>query len=214
MTDYLRMSGIYWSLTALDLMGDGHLLNKEDIIEFIKQCQDADSGGISPSVKHDPHMLYTLSAVQILCTYDAVNSIDVEGVVKYVSSLQQEDGSFTGWYHINFPNIVYILSIISGDKWGEVDTRFSFCAVACLSLLNRMDAINVEKAVDFVHSCMNFDGGFGSRPLSESHAGLIYCCVGFLSITGRLDIIDGDKLGWWLCERQLPSGGLNGKYFL
>lgn len=69
----------------------------------------------------------------------------------------------------------------------------------------------MNKAVDFVRSCMNFDGGFGSRPHSESHAGLIYCCVGFLSITGRLDIIDRDTLAWWLCERQLPSGGLNGR---
>lgn len=74
-----------------------------------------------------------------------------------------------------------------------------------------MDAINVDKAVEFIKSCMNFDGGFGSRPLSESHAGLVYCCVGFLSITQKLDIIEADKLGWWLCERQLPSGGLNGK---
>lgn len=41
----------------------------------------------------------------------------------------------------------------------------------CLSLLHRMDAINVTKAVDFVLSCMNFDGGFGSKPGSESHAG-------------------------------------------
>lgn len=49
----------------------------------------------------------------------------------------------------------------------------------------RLDAIDVNKAVDFVMSCMNFDGGFGSRPGSESHAGLIYCCVGFLSITGK-----------------------------
>lgn len=32
---------------------------------------------------------------------------------------------------------------------------------------------------------MNFDGGFGSKPDSESHAGLIYCCVGTLSITGN-----------------------------
>lgn len=102
---------------------------------------------------------------------------------------------------------------ISGDKWGEIDTRFSFCAVACLSLLNRMDAINVDKAVEFVKSCMNFDGGFGSRPLSESHAGLVYCCVGFLSVTNRLDLIEADKLGWWLCERQLPSGGLNGNNY-
>jgi len=28
-----------------------------------------------------------------------------------------------------------------------------------------------------------------------------------LSITGHLHHIKADKLGWWLCERQLPSGG-------
>lgn len=90
--------------------------------------------------------------------------------------------------------------------------------------------------MQFVLKCMNFDGGFGSKPGSESHAGLIYCCVGLLSITGiynvqkyciecpenvnliyqnifpgHLHLIDADRLGWWLCERQLPSGGLNGR---
>lgn len=87
---------------------------------------------------------------------------------------------------------------------------------------------------------MNFDGGFGSKPGSESHAGLIYCCLGTLSITGKtkikyslniyfnfslllhckgiiffstghLHLVDEVRLGWWLCERQLPSGGLNGR---
>lgn len=38
----------------------------------------------------------------------------------------------------------------------------------------------------------------------------IYCCVGLLAITGRLHHVNVDQLGWWLCERQLPSGGLNG----
>lgn len=88
---------------------------------------------------------------------------------------------------------------------GEIDTRFSFCAVATLALLvctcdfstsilllgiyntvwfeddsrplffskGKMDAINVDKAVEFVLSCMNFDGGFGCRPGSESHAGQV-----------------------------------------
>lgn len=28
---------------------------------------------------------------------------------------------------------------------------------------------------------------------------------------GHLHEIDADQLGWWLCERQLPSGGLNGR---
>lgn len=26
-----------------------------------------------------------------------------------------------------------------------------------------------------------------------------------------MDIVDRDTLAWWLCERQLPSGGLNGR---
>ncbi|GJQ77785.1 putative prenyltransferase and squalene oxidase repeat [Trypoxylus dichotomus] len=192
-TDYLRMSGMYWGLTALELMEKSSKLSKAQIFDFIKNCQDPESGGISASLNHDPHLLHTLSAVQILCMYDKLDIIDVEGVVKYVAALQQPDGSF------------------SGDKWGEIDTRFSFCAVATLSLLKSLEAIDIEKAVKFIESCKNFDGGFGSRPLSESHAGLIYCCLGFLSITNRLDIVDRDTLAWWLCERQLPSGGLNGR---
>lgn len=48
------------------------------------------------------------------------------------------------------------------------------CFFAFLSSLkDRMDAINVDKAVEFVLSCMNFDGGFGCRPGSESHAGQV-----------------------------------------
>lgn len=60
-------------------------------------------------------------------------------------------------------------------------------------------------------SCCNADGGFGSKPNAESHAGLIYCCVAFLSVTQQLHRLDSEKLCWWLCERQLPSGGLNGR---
>ena len=26
-----------------------------------------------------------------------------------------------------------------------------------------------------------------------------------------LEHVDADLLGWWLCERQLPNGGLNGR---
>ncbi|TKC44626.1 hypothetical protein EI555_006365, partial [Monodon monoceros] len=66
---------------------------------------------------------------------------------------------------------------------GEINTRFSFCVVATLALLGKLDAINVEKAIELVLSCMNFDGGFGCRLGSESHAGQIYCCTGFLAIT-------------------------------
>ncbi|XP_043942769.1 geranylgeranyl transferase type-2 subunit beta [Protopterus annectens] len=192
MSEYLRMSGVYWGLTVMDLMGQLHRMNKDEILEFVKPCQH-ECGGISASIGHDPHLLYTLSAVQILTLYNSLHVIDVDKVVEYVKSLQQPDGSF------------------AGDQWGEIDTRFSFCAVATLALLGRLDAVDIDKAVEFVLSCMNFDGGFGCRPGSESHAGQIYCCTGFLAITGQLHQVNADLLGWWLCERQLPSGGLNGR---
>jgi geranylgeranyl transferase type-2 subunit beta len=64
MTEYLRMSGIYWGLTAMALMHKLDEMNREDVIEFIKSCHH-DNGGFSASVNHDPHLLYTLSAVQV-----------------------------------------------------------------------------------------------------------------------------------------------------
>jgi geranylgeranyl transferase type-2 subunit beta len=87
-------------------------------------------------------------------------------------------------------------SIMILSLTGEVDTRFSFCGLATLALLvrllqtvslslltippplplhpqGRLDAVDVDKAVDFVLQCMNFDGGFGRVPGSESHAGQV-----------------------------------------
>jgi hypothetical protein len=36
-----------------------------------------------------------------------------------------------------------------------------------------MNAVDVGKAVEYVMACMNFDGGFGRVPGSESHAGQV-----------------------------------------
>ncbi|KAH0907478.1 hypothetical protein HID58_039305 [Brassica napus] len=151
------------------------------------------AGGFAGNTGHDPHVLYTLSAVQILALFDKLDILDVGKVSSYVAGLQNEDGSF------------------SGDMWGEVDTRFSYIAICCLSILKCLDKINVVKAVDYIVSCKNLDGGFGCTPGAESHAGQIFCCVGALAITGSLHHVDKDLLGWWLCERQVKSGGLNGR---
>jgi geranylgeranyl transferase type-2 subunit beta len=86
------------------------------------------------SKDHDPHILYTLSALQILALCDQLHRVDGTAVAKFISKLQQPDGSFFG------------------DQWGEVDTRFSYCALSAMSLLGRLNSgeIDVEKAVEFV----------------------------------------------------------------
>ncbi|XP_057845910.2 geranylgeranyl transferase type-2 subunit beta 1 isoform X3 [Cryptomeria japonica] len=151
------------------------------------------TSGFSGNIGHDPHILHTLSAVQILALLDKLDVIDADKTATYIMGLQQEDGSF------------------AGDEWGEIDTRFSYCAVCCLSILHRLDKIDVGKANQYVASCKNFDGAFGCTPGAESHAGQIFCCVGALAITGALSHVDRDLLGWWLCERELKTGGLNGR---
>lgn len=80
-----------------------------------------------------------------------------------------------------------------------------------MSLLKRLDAIQVDKTVEWILECKNYDGGFGSRPGSESHAGQIFCCVAALAIANALHHVDSELLSWWLCERQLENGGLNGR---
>jgi len=183
-----------------------------------------------------------------------------------VTSLQLADGSF------------------AGDRWGEVDTRFSYCALLTLSVLwrgrvppppaprageegaaaaadgcrrrRRQRRQLVGRCAAHVLRCRNFDGGFGAQPGGESHAGQVFTCVGVLALARRLGwrwwegegeggggwARDGDEgedeeagerrsgggdeqgsggprpllpgadlLAWWLCERQTPSGGLNGR---
>lgn len=57
-------------------------------------------------MSHDTHMLYTLSALQILALVDRLDLVtDKRKVAQYVAGLQQPDGSF------------------AGDQWGESSSQ-------------------------------------------------------------------------------------------
>lgn len=121
--------------------------------------------------------------------------------------------------------------MFAGDQFGEIDTRFLYIAVNALSLLGHLHELDVEKTVGYIRRCKNFDGGYGAREGAESHAsqgkftcrcvvviapdlsGLppVFVCVAALAILDRLDEVDHETLAWWLSERQLPNGGLNGR---
>mmetsp|Transcript_48518 Transcript_48518/g.146355 ORF Transcript_48518/g.146355 Transcript_48518/m.146355 type:complete len:228 (-) Transcript_48518:648-1331(-) len=140
-TEHLRMSGVYWSITALSLLrspedvdklmgltsklpseGEARAEQRPAIVDWVFACYDALTGGFGGNVGHDGHLLYTLSALQILAVAGMLEDprLEREAVVKFVSGLQQADGSF------------------AGDEWGEVDTRFSYCALSALSILGAL----------------------------------------------------------------------------
>lgn len=117
--------------------------------------------------------------------------------------------------------------------WGEIDNRFLYTAVHALSLLGRLHELDIDKTVGYIQRCKNFDGGFGAVIGAESHAAMgnlhapelqslskdanhsrysaVFVCTAALAIMDRLDVIDHETLAWWLSERQLPNGGLNGR---
>ncbi|KAK4939370.1 Rab geranylgeranyltransferase [Elasticomyces elasticus] len=199
LTEHLRLNGVYWGLTALHILRHPDALPRDKTIDFVFACQNED-GGFGAAPGHDSHMLYTTSAIQILATVDALSELDItqrgerDRVAKYVAGLQD---THTGTF--------------AGDEWGETDTRFLFCAFISLSILNMMHLVDVDKAISHIQACANFDGGFGTSPGAESHAGQIYTCVGALTIARRLYLVDVERLAAWLSERQRPNGGLNGR---
>lgn len=44
MTAHLRMNAIYWGFTALSIMGQPEVLDREEMIAFVMSCYDADQG--------------------------------------------------------------------------------------------------------------------------------------------------------------------------
>lgn len=73
------MSGVYWGLTALHLLGRADALDGPAIIDWVLACQ-CPCGGWGGSERHDPHLLYTLSALQILALHDRLADIDADAV--------------------------------------------------------------------------------------------------------------------------------------
>lgn len=193
LTAHLRINAIYWGLTALYLMKQKDALDREEVIDFVMSCWDDEAGGFGAHPDHDAHIHSTLSAIQILVIQNATDRLDVPRVTRFILSLQESSGVF------------------AGDSSGEIDTRFLYCAVNALSLLGQLHQLDVEKTVGYIKLCKNFDGGFGACIGAESHAAMVFVCTAALAILDRLDVVDEETLSWWLAERQLPNGGLNGR---
>lgn len=91
----------------------------------MKACQCSRTGGFGGNIGHDPHITTSLYSLLILAMFDQVDAADTDKLADYMASLQDKnDGSF------------------HGDHCGEIDTRFSYCAISALKLLNKLDKIN------------------------------------------------------------------------
>lgn len=176
-------------------MGHKNALNRDDMIEYVMSCWDDEAGqyhflqqfirsrvghhpssmilgGFGSHPQHDAHIHATLNAIQILIMQDALDRLDTERVVSCeLNCLGCRQGIF-----LRRVVLEVILSLqnasgsFSGDRFGEVDTRFGYIAVSALSLLGRLDGIDKENTIAYIRKCRNFDGGFGASEGAETHS--------------------------------------------
>ena len=95
-SEHLRLSGVYWGLTACallrapaDALGDPAALG-----DWVLSCAVRSGGGdgdeqrrlgFAPAPGHDAHLLYTLSALQVLALLGRLGDVDADAVAAYVA---------------------------------------------------------------------------------------------------------------------------------
>lgn len=72
------------------LLGRLEETDKEGILELVFSCKHPD-GSFGPAPGHDSHLLYTLSAVQILALYEELQRVDADAIATYVAGMTADE---------------------------------------------------------------------------------------------------------------------------
>ncbi|XP_004365312.2 RAB geranylgeranyl transferase b subunit [Capsaspora owczarzaki ATCC 30864] len=204
-TEHLRMNGMFWSLTALDLMGALDQMDREAIVTFVRDCQhrnppapfaeleasealrsrtvDASHATAAAAASLPSQALPNAPDTNTGVGSDATPSTDARTNAaqeaarqKYVKQLVAASASQRGGFGASIGHDAHVLSTLS--------------AVQILCLFDRLDAIDEEATVAFVASLQQPDGSFVGDVWGEVDTRFSLCAMACLSLLGRLDAID------------------------
>ncbi|KAI1005851.1 hypothetical protein K3495_g2371 [Podosphaera aphanis] len=198
--DSSRMTLGFFILSALDLLhDDGSPILSEgethDIRNWVLQCQHP-HGGFCGSPNHRyPDEYYTdakngvqeIDPANLPATFFAILSlgfvgdlktIDRKKCLRWLRSLQREDGSFGE------------LVTAEGKIWGGRDMRYCYVATAIWWMLRGYDggpneSIDVQKLMYHIKSSQTYDGGISESSQHEAHAGYTFCAIAALSFLSQ-----------------------------
>ncbi|KAI8986274.1 terpenoid cyclases/Protein prenyltransferase [Trametes punicea] len=158
----------------------------------------------NPSEYEEPHLVMTYTALLSLSILrDDFSALDRKGVLRFLGSCQQEDGSFS--------------ALPSG---GESDLRMLYCAFAISSMLDDWSGIDIDRAIDYTRRCYSYEGGYGQAPDGEALGGTTYCALAALhlapeteksTLARKLTSQERARTIRWLLQKQTPSGGFSGR---
>lgn len=220
------LSGIYFAVTALDLLGVVDDIDKQSVIDHVYslQIQCSQSSQIAghngfigssyfgqpygaclcsdmesfyqPSIYMNGHLAMDYTAISLLLTLG--DDLSRLDIEKLVQGISQ----------LQQPDGSFRATLSDG----ECDMRYLYCACAVSALLNNWSSVDKDRAVSFITSCLTYEGGLSLTPGAEAHGGSTYCGIASLALMNRLDALTGDRrdaLIYWCLQRQV--GGFNGR---
>eukprot|EP00392_Amoebophrya_sp_AT5.2_P006096 g6106.t1 len=151
--------------------------NADLLTEWVLDCQNPD-GGFGWDRGQDSHLTACHYALQVLAMLDKMEVLEEEEDFFRDTVAPQENEREDGDTQPSSPAKIETrrggphgeCGCFSADRWGEATPRFVYSGIAICKILGALDRINTNAAVRYLNTCYNLDGGFGTRPGSESHA--------------------------------------------
>ena len=188
---------LYWIFHSLSLLGYQYDSEYETkAVNTLRSCLNPD-GGFGGGVGQITHLATTYAAINTIAligTQEAYNLINKQKLLELFKSLNLDDGSFR---------------VHDG---GEVDIRATYCVFSICKLVGIDTTSLKQNCASFVGACQGWDGGIGPYPGVESHGGYTFCGLAALMLMEEINVIDIDRLCFWLVSRQQQiEGGFCGR---
>lgn len=188
---------VYWIANSLHVLSEADSLEqqqKKQLSNYILYFQDQEQGGFSGGLGYGPNLISTYAAILSLI------------------AIGDEDS----WSRINRKKMEdFILScrspVIKGaymaHELGEIDMRCTYAAVLIAKLLNLNTQAIFDNVAEFVLTCQTYEGGIGPVPHVEAHGGYTFCGLAAMALLGKIDMLDVQKLTYWLVNKQMDEQG-------
>ncbi|XP_025822089.1 geranylgeranyl transferase type-2 subunit beta 1-like isoform X3 [Panicum hallii] len=187
--EHIRLNGAYWGLTTLDLLHKLHAVDAAEVVDWIMSCYHPESGGFGGNVGHDPHVLYTLSAVQVLCLFDRLDVLDIDKVADCQMLLDCK------------MRMDHFL-VISGVK-----STLVFCCVGALAITGSLHHIDRDLLGWWLCERQCKDGGLNGRPEKLADVCYSWWVLSSLIMIDRVHWIDKEKLAKFILNCQDKENG-------
>jgi geranylgeranyl transferase type-1 subunit beta len=182
----------YTALATLIALGDDlSQVHKESIISSLRNLQRPNGsfqavGGMGSEC--DMRFLYCACAISYML--NDWTGVDTDKAVSYIKSCVSFDGA---------------IALLPGQEGHGGST---FCGVASLALMDKLDDIGSSFRKDLVHWCVSRQvGGMQGRPNKAEDTCYSYWIGGTLRLLNRQELLDENKLSRYVMTCQTPMGG-------